>query len=88
MGVWLFWPSIINTRNIIKIYDIDGKILETKEISLSQIQISALAAQFGYEFEDMCTPVQLNLGGSYEFGGKDFAIMNRWTLWGKASVSF
>ena len=36
---------------------------ETKEISLSQIQISALAAQFGYEFEDFCQAVLCkNLG--------------------------
>jgi hypothetical protein len=42
----------------------------------------------GYKWADMCTPLHMNIGGSYEWAGKDFAVMNRWTLWGKFGVSF
>lgn len=42
----------------------------------------------GYQWADMCNPLHMNIGGSYEWAGKDFAVMNRWTLWGKFGVSF
>lgn len=42
----------------------------------------------GYDWDDICTPLHLDIGGSYEWAGKDFAVMNRWTVWGKFGVSF
>lgn len=49
---------------------------------------NTIYASLGYKWADMCTPVHMNIGGSYEWAGKDFAVMNRWTLWGKVGVSF
>lgn len=42
----------------------------------------------GTRWYDICIPTDVNLGASYEFARKEFAAMNRWTLWGKVGISF
>jgi hypothetical protein len=42
----------------------------------------------GYRWDDVCVPVDVNLGASYEFARREYAAMNRWTVWGKTGVSF
>lgn len=40
----------------------------------------------GYHWDDMCYPVYVGFGGSYEFSAVNTAV-NRWTLWGKFGFS-
>lgn len=42
----------------------------------------------GKRWDDMCYPIDLNLGGSYEFSSRDFSVLNRWGVWGKFGVAF
>jgi len=42
----------------------------------------------GYKWNVFCLPIDFNIGGSYEFAGKTFAVMKRWTLWGKFGLAF
>lgn len=40
----------------------------------------------GYSWDDVCYPVFVGLGGSYEFGSVN-TILNRWNVWGKIGFS-
>ncbi|MCX5922811.1 MAG: hypothetical protein NTX86_05810 [Candidatus Dependentiae bacterium] len=42
----------------------------------------------GYRFDDMRFPIHASLGGSYEFGQRDFAVADRWTIFGKVGMAF
>ncbi len=41
----------------------------------------------GYRWEDMCWPLFVGLGGSYEFDSLNTSL-ERWNIWGKIGVSF
>lgn len=42
----------------------------------------------GRNWNEQCVPTYLGVGGSYEFALHEFAVMKRWTVWGKFNISF
>jgi len=84
---------LINSVTPVSLANYSNSLILASDLDLDSaahpsIITNTIYGALGYKFEDMCTPVHVNLGGSYEFAGKNFAVMNRWTLWGKAGISF
>lgn len=66
-------------------------IIRLQDLNLQSAAHPATMSQLvylsgGYHWDDLCYPVYVGLGGSYEFTGVNTAV-NRWTLWGKFGVS-
>jgi hypothetical protein len=71
---------------------------EATEIQKGDIDVNSAATpagvsytfqgSLGYVWDNRCYPMDVNFGGSYEFGNKDNAMPNRWTAWGKIGVAF
>lgn len=73
--------------------DYNASLIEQSDIDIQSaahpnIIVQLLYTQLGYRWEDRCNPIHFGAGVSYEFAMKNFAVMNRWTLWGKFTVAF
>jgi len=42
----------------------------------------------GYYWDNLCFPIMIGLGGSYEFSGRMNTSLDRWLIWGKFGISF
>jgi len=71
---------------------------ETSVISIMDLDINSAATpsfftatiygSLGYSHTHGCYPIMAGLGASYEFSDHNNAGMDRWTVWGKASIAF
>lgn len=83
----------INDSNI----DNDLAHYSNSEISAEDLDLESAAAPaifahivygtVGYIWNNMCTPVDVSVGGSYEFGD-NLGTLHRWVVWGKAGIAF
>ena len=72
-------------------------VTEFQALALSDLDLNSAAhpavlshiiyGAVGYNWDDRCYPTFLGLGASYEFSHVNTAL-TRWTLWGKAGISF
>lgn len=84
---------MLDTDQVVSLANYSQSLILASDLDLDSAAHPAMISNtiygsLGYKWEDMCNPLHMNIGGSYEWAGKDFAVMNRWTLWGKFGVSF
>lgn len=85
--------SLLNNADPVSLANYSLSLIQASDLDLDSAAHPAILSNtvygsLGYKWADMCNPLHMNIGGSYEWAGKDFAVMNRWTLWGKFGVSF
>jgi len=73
--------------------DFNTSLIQQADIDIQSaahpnITTQLVYGQFGWDLDDGCYPMHFGLGASYEFALKNFAVMNRWVIWGKFGFAF
>lgn len=79
----LFVPFANYSSSLINQADLD-----LQSAAHPTITTELLYFNLGYQWDNRCNPIYLGLGASYEFALKNYAVMNRWGIWGKFNVAF
>ncbi|MCX5922813.1 MAG: hypothetical protein NTX86_05820, partial [Candidatus Dependentiae bacterium] len=77
----------------VSVADYNNSIILASDLDLGsaatpRILSYTIHGALGYRFDDMRFPIHASLGGSYEFGHRDFAVADRWTIFGKVGMAF
>jgi hypothetical protein len=81
------------TGNRISLGDYKFNFIKEADLNLNSaaspgIISHTVYASLGYNCKDREIPLFGNLGGSYEFSNSNNAVIERWTIWAKAGLSF
>lgn len=80
----LFDQTLAGAPNIIKVTEAD---LDLRSAAHPCTISHALWGALGYQWDDICIPLLLTGGGSYEFSTENLAL-HRYTIWAKFILSF
>ena len=81
----------VNTANIAGAYGrgvISQDDLDFSSAAHPCVITHTVYGALGYNWDDLCVPIMIGLGGSYEFSGKMNTGLDRWLVWGKFGISF
>jgi len=73
--------------------DYNQSLIQLSDLDLNSaahpnIMVNLIYGALSYVWDDRRVPMGINVGGSYEFTGRDFAVMKRWVAWGKFNIAF